>query len=122
MKEQSATHTTTTSVGNINDSTVGSIGAAQDVNVFVNRVDASALPEDIKAALTQARHELEALSLNERSKEDVSQYLDKVVDELHQPKPDGGRLKHLLAAIKDVAAPVASALSIAASLTKLLRS
>jgi len=119
MKEQNASHVTT-SVGDITDSTVGSIGSAHDVNVFVNRVDSSTLPDDLKTALKNARHELEALPLNDRSKADVAEYLDKVTTELEQPLPDKSRLKHLLGAIKDVAAPVAAALSIAASVVKLL--
>src|SRR5258708_10875153 len=118
MKEQSATHSTT-SVGNVSDSTVGAIGAARDVNVFIGNVESSHLPDDAKHALKDARHLLETLALSPRSKKDVSDYLEKVVDEAQQPEPDPGRLKHLLAGIKDIAAPVASALSIASSLAKL---
>src|SRR5216684_5216573 len=119
MKEQSATHSTKT-VGNVSDSTVGAIGAGGDINVFINSVESSHLPEDAKAALKNARQVLETLALNPRSKKDVSEYLEKMADEGQQPEPDPRRLKHLLSGIKDMAAPVASALSIAASLAKLL--
>jgi len=121
MKEQTAAQTIM-SVTNINDSTVGALGNARDVNVFITRAEPSELAADLKGALTEARRELDALKMNERSKADVLDNLDKVVDELQQAKPDQSRLRHLLSAIKEVAPPVASVLSVAASLMKLLGS
>ena len=121
MKEQTVAQTTT-SFTHINDSTVGAVGTARDVNVFITRVESLELDVDLKRSLSKARQELDALNMNERLKADVVEYLDKVVDELQQTKPDQSRLRHLLSAIKEVAAPVASVLSVAASLTKLLGS
>jgi hypothetical protein len=119
MKEQSATHSVT-SVGSLANSTVGAIGATRDVSLFTTKVVSSHLPDDAQQALKNAYGVLEALSLNLRSKKDVADYLEKVTDEAQQPQPDENRLKHLLAGIKDLASPVASALSMAASLAKLL--
>lgn len=112
-------HQTTTSIGgDINDSSV--VIGSQGVTVFFNRVDSSRLPDDVKCALKDARNALEATGLSPGLKEDVAGDLDKVASELQKAQPDEGRVKHLLRSIKEVAAPVASALSIAASLAKLL--
>jgi hypothetical protein len=120
MKEQLASQTTT-AVGNIQDSTVGSIGPAGDVNVSING-ESSQVPDGVELALKNARQELRNLTLNARSKSDVGDYLDRIANEMRQPEPDQSRLKNLFVAIKDIASPVAAALSIAASLTKLLGS
>ena len=119
MAEQKPVHKTTT--GDIIGSTVGSVGSARDVTVFMNEVDVStAITAEEKAALKDARKELEGLDITARSKEDVADYLGKLAGELKQPQRDEGRLKRLIRNIKELAPPVESALAIATSLRKLL--
>ena len=106
--------------GDISGSTIGSIGSARDVTVYQNQVENSGLGADEKKALIEARKQLEAMNLNPKTKTDVADDLDKVTRELQESQPDEGRLRRLLRNIKEVAAPVASALSIAASIYKLM--
>ena len=88
--------------------------------MFVQEIVSSSLNAAEKEALRKANEELDRLPLSSRSKDDVRDYLAKIVQEIQQQQPDESRLRHLLKSIKDIAAPVASALSIAASLAKLL--
>jgi hypothetical protein len=68
-----------------------------------------------------ARQKLETIDLSPSAKADVVDDLDKMVEELKKgTQPDEGRLRRLLHNIKEVAPPVAAALSIAASLQKLM--
>jgi hypothetical protein len=119
VKEQNTSHTSS-SVGDISGSTIGSIGSARDVTVFAQNVEGASLPDDVKHALIEASKAIENLNLSAGLKEDIAGDLTKVANEIQKAQPDEGRLRHLLRNIKDVAAPVASALSIAASLAKLL--
>jgi hypothetical protein len=91
-----------------------------DITVTHQELLASKLSEDEKTALIQARQTLEALHLTETDKADVSSDLDKVTQELQQAKPDEGRLRRLLRNVQEIAPPVSSALSIAASIHKLI--
>jgi hypothetical protein len=119
VKEQN-TSNASNSVGDVNNSTIGSVGSAHDVSVFVQNLTVTSLPDDVKRALTEAYRLVENLNLSHGLKGDVLADLTKVADELQKKQPDEGRLRHLLRNIKDIASPVASALSILASLEKLL--
>jgi len=112
-----------TVIGNtISGSTIGSVGMAKDVNVFVALVDSFALMSDeLKAQLKDARGELELTRLSQEDKEDVSANLHRLAQELDKPRDqiEPARVKRFLERVKEVASPVAALLSIAASIAKL---
>jgi hypothetical protein len=109
-------------VGNITGSAIGAIGTARDINVFAALVDSSStMNQELKNELKIARAELEKASLPPEDKGDVAQNLDNLTDELNKPEAERNpsRVRRFLERIKDVAPPIASILSIAASIARL---
>lgn len=94
---------------------------AHDITTYKQVVDQSlTLDEDVKRALKEAREALEKADLSEADKGDATDDLGKLTDELQKPEKDVGRVRRLWNHIKDIAPPVASILSSAASLAKML--
>jgi len=94
---------------------------AHDITAYKQVVDRSlSLDEDLKRALKEAREALEREDLSEADKGDATDDLGKLTDELQKPEKDVSRVRRLWNHIKDIAPPVASILSSAASLAKML--
>lgn len=94
---------------------------ARDITAYKQLVDQSlTLDEDLKRALKEAREALESEDLSQADKGDAADDLGKLTDELQKPEKDVGRVRRLWNSIKDIAPPVASILSSAASLAKML--
>jgi hypothetical protein len=109
-------------IGDITGSSVGLILNARDVRSFSSSVTASTeLSDGIKQELIAAREALETLSLDQQEKSDAIEHLGKLASELSKPaeQRQSGRIRRYLSGIREIAPPVASVLSIAASLTKL---
>jgi len=108
-------------VGNIDHSTVGSVGSARDIDIYTAHLDKSGMDEDTKREFLKARRILDACELPAEDKADVEDNLNKLIKvfEKDNANPEPGRVSRYLGRIKEIASPVAAALSIAASITKL---
>jgi hypothetical protein len=94
---------------------------AHDISAYKQVVDQSlVLDDDLKRALKNAREALEREGLPDADKRDAADDLGKLTDELQKPEKDVSRVRRLWNHIKDIAPPVASILSSAASLAKML--
>lgn len=112
---------TSVTVGNVTDSTVGAIGTAKDIFVFSNHIDASGLSEELKRELKHARYRLDTLALEQEDKDDVADDLARLTEELQKPEAERqeGRLKRYFLRIREIAPVIASGLSITASMLKI---
>lgn len=94
---------------------------ARDITTYKQVVDQSlTLDEELKQVLKAAREALEKAKLPDATKNDATDDLGKLTDELQKPDKDVGRVQRLWNRIKDIAPPVADILSSAASLAKML--
>ena len=94
---------------------------ARDITVYKNAVDGSAgLDNDIKTKLKEAREAIENADLSDEDKADVVDELNKLTAELEKPEQNDGRIQRYWNHIKEIAPTVASILSSATSLGKIL--
>jgi hypothetical protein len=94
---------------------------ARDINVYKQVVDqSSAIEDDLKEVLKNARDALEQMQLSEADKADAADDLGKLTTELQKDEKDLGLVQRYWNRIKEIAPPVASILSAAASVAKLL--
>lgn len=95
---------------------------ADAVTVFQQAVDNSAIADaDLKRALKEARAALEVAGLGEKDRADAADDLGKLAEEMAAPQTDAGRVNRLWTRIKEVTPTVATILSGAAALAKLLK-
>jgi uncharacterized protein YjbI with pentapeptide repeats len=107
--------------GEIHDSQIGSIGLARDVNVFNQTIDNSSnMDDELKKTLKEARQKIEELELSRDNKNDLIDDFVKFSDEIQQPEPNRSRIKRFYGRINELAPPIASILSMAASIAALL--
>jgi hypothetical protein len=97
------------------------VGAGATVRARTIYVDqSSGLADDLKRVLKDARDRLEGLDLSEADKKDATEDLGKLAAELEKSEKNPGLVQRYWNRIKEVAPPVASILSAAASIAKLL--
>ncbi len=95
---------------------------ARDITVYKQTVEQSPnLEEDVKRVLKEARELLEAEALSEADKADATEDLGKLTAELEKEQKDPGLIRRYWGRIKEAAPTVASVLSSATSLAKLLQ-
>jgi hypothetical protein len=80
----------------------------------------TAVPDDDKQKLKQAREAIEQGPFSEGDKRDLVENLVKLTEELNKPKQEAGLVRRFCDRIKQVAPTVASILGAAASIQKLL--
>jgi transcriptional regulator with XRE-family HTH domain len=99
----------------------GARARVRDVAVFKQDIDQSSrLDPDLKEKLKAARDELERVQLSDDDRLDVVENLEKLRGELAKPEKDGSRVTRFFKRIEEAAPTVASILSSAASLTKII--
>jgi hypothetical protein len=111
-------------IGDVTGSTVGRGGRAEvhDIVVYKQIVDnAKMIDVETKQVLKKARDTLEKENLSEVDKGDAADHLGKLTKELENADAkDEGRIRRLFGYIKDVAPDVASVLTTAVSLAKMV--
>jgi uncharacterized protein YjbI with pentapeptide repeats len=94
---------------------------ARDITVYKNAIDSSTgLDSDVKTKFKEAREAIENADLSDDDKADMVEQLNKLTAELEKPEQDDGRVQRFWSRIKEIAPTVASILSSAASLGKIL--
>lgn len=105
--------------GNVTGSAVGS-NASLKARDIVTQIQQSGLDADLKQKFAEAAEALASLNISEGDKEDAADDMKKLKDELEKPTKDEGRIQKIWNRIEDVAPTVASILSSAATIGKLL--
>ena len=98
----------------------GATVIARDINVYKEYISRSHLDVALKVKLLQARAEVDALQLPQGDKEDVTDELGKLTEEVEKEVPDANRIRRLWRHIEEVAPTVAAVLQSAASLATIL--
>lgn len=106
--------------GDVTGSAVGSQASLKARDIFTAVKKSTEMDEDLRQKLTAAAKELLTIELAECDKSDAADDLAKLTAELDKPNKDEGRIVRLWRQIKEVAPTVASILSSAASLGKIL--
>jgi hypothetical protein len=106
--------------GNVIGSAVGSRASLMARDIVTQIQQSGLLGEDIQKAFAAAADALGALKAPEGTKEDVADDLAKLKKEMEKPTKDEGRIKTIWERINSVASTVATALSAAASIGKIV--
>lgn len=106
--------------GDVTGSAVGSQASLKARDIFTAVKKSTEMDDDLRQKLTAAANELLTIDLAESDKSDAIDDLAKLTAELDKPNKDEGRIVRLWRQVKEVAPTVASILSSAASLEKIL--
>lgn len=106
--------------GNVTGSAVGSHASVKARDIVTQIQQSGVLGDDIGQAFAKAAEELDKLKLGEGDKDDVVGELEKLKKELEKQTKDEKRIKTIWDRINGLASTVASALSAAASIGKIV--